>query len=138
MKFHASVVDKLIYLCTNYGGHVKETKLVELVENFRVTPYARNNQETKDLIILVETDVMLQERKARNTPTFDVIPMRLHKSVQDKILDLYHSYSGHIHEVKLRRALSEMDFTPYESKVNGDFCIVLTSDYMNALRHKPA
>jgi hypothetical protein len=138
MKFHASMVDKIVYLCTNYGGYIHETKLTELVSKIRVTPYARLQQESKDQIVLVETEALLKERTMRNTPTMDVVPMELHPTVQSKILDLYRAFSGHIHETKLRRALSELDFTPYESKTTGKFCIVLMSDYMNALRGSPS
>ena len=137
MKFHASVVEHIIKICQNFGGHVEETKLVAHIEQIIVSPYVRTINEKSDSIVLVETNSFLQERKARNIQTFDVIPMRLHQTVRNKIIETYKTYSGYNHEFKLKSALSSMDLTPYESKTQGTNFLVLTEDYMKALRNKP-
>ena len=137
MRFHASVVDKVLHLCTNYGGHADERRLVAFIEGIRVTPYSRENIELRENMVLVDTHQYLTERTNRQLPTGDVIPMRLHPTVQHKIMELYKTYSGHSHELKLRTALAQLDFTPYESKTTGEFCVVLMSDYMKALRGSP-
>jgi len=131
------MVEKLLHLCTNYGGHADERRLVGFIEAIRVTPYSRENIEMRENMVLVDTQQYLTERTSRQLPTSDVIPMRLHPTVQHKIMELYKTYSGHNHEMKLRRSFADLDFTPYESKTSGDFCVVLMSDYMKALRGSP-
>lgn len=137
MRFHASVVDKVLQLCANYGGHADERKLAAFIADVRVTPYPRSNPDARESMVLVDTTQYINERNSRGLITADIIPMVLHNSVQTKIIELYKTYSGHTYESKLRKALSEMDFTPYEQKTTGGFCIVLMSDYMKALRGAP-
>ena len=62
MKLHSSVIEKLIYLWDNYGGHSDYTKLQEKLKELDFTPYEKKtgNQE----IILVLTDDYLQSLKA--------------------------------------------------------------------------
>lgn len=59
MKLHPHVVDKLIYLFENYGGHVNNAKLRQYLAALDLTPYEKKtgNQE----VILVLTEQMMKE-----------------------------------------------------------------------------
>lgn len=132
MKLHASAVDKLLYLCQNYGGHASERKLMTFIEELRFSPYVRTQA---DGIVLVETDQYVTERLARRLPTHDIVPMKLHASAVKKIMDTYDMYGGHENETKLKWSLNHMDFTPYERQLtHGDTVLVITEDYIQVLR----
>jgi hypothetical protein len=137
MKFHASVVEEIIKLCHNFGGHTEETKLRHHIDKLQLSPYVRQVNESKESIILVETSKYLQERQMRRIPAHDVIPMQLHQTVKEKIINIYKTYGGYNQELKLKQALSLLDLTPYESKTQGTNFLVLTQDYMKALQNKP-
>ena len=131
MKLHPTVVQKLLYWCTNYGGHDKETKLVEMINSLRVTPYLRMEG---DGMVLVDTQQYISERTQRGQPTHDIVPMHFHGSVVKKLMELYNMYSGHSNELKLRNAIQFLDYTPYERKITGDATVLLlTSDYMSVI-----
>ena len=126
MKLHKSVVDKLIGWCTNYGGHSNETKLANLFQELRVTPYVRSGESpSKESMVLVETQQYLLELNQRGQVTVGVVPMKLHGTVLNKLMELYKSFSGHAHETKLRRAFQSLDFTPYEAKTTGTYYVVM-------------
>lgn len=138
MKFHASVIEEIIKLCHNFGGHAEETKLRSHINQLVISPYVRITNEKSDSITLVETKQYIKEREIRRIPTNDILPMQLHSSVKEKIINIYKTYSGYNQETKLRKALQNIDMTPYESKTQGTNYLVLTEDYMKALRNKPA
>ena len=135
MRLHPSVVEKVLYWCTNYGGHKDETRLVGMVNSLRVTPYLRTQTESALSMVLVDTQQLVTERIQRGQSIVEVVPMQLHPSASGKIMELYGMYSGHTNETKLRRAIQALDFTPYERRVNEkkDTVLVLTSDYMKTL-----
>lgn len=54
MKLHASVVEKLIYIFQNYGGHKDEKKLKKLIENLDLTPYERKTGVQNIILVLTE------------------------------------------------------------------------------------
>ena len=64
--------------------------------------------------------------------------MRLHKSVVDKIIQIYTNYGGFPDEVRLRRHLEALDLTPYERKSteNQEIILVPTEDYIKELSKK--
>lgn len=63
--------------------------------------------------------------------------MKLHASAIEKLIALFHTYGGSPDEVKLKRLIQQMDFTPYERKQGDqDMILVLTEDYVKALQPK--
>lgn len=130
MKLHPHVINKILYLCTNYGGHKDERKLVAELNNLRLSPYMGDRVN----LSLVDTHAFVQERLTRNMPTNDIVPMRLHSSAIQKIMYAYDMYSGHVNETKLRASIIDLDFTPYERKEQQETILVLTSDYMQTLQ----
>ena len=58
MKLHPHVIDRLVYLFENYGGHVNNAKLKAHLAALDLTPYEKKtgNQE----VILVATDEMMK------------------------------------------------------------------------------
>ena len=134
MRLHQSVTNKLLYWCQNYGGHTDEKKLNDLFLSLRLTPYIRTDPSTTESMVLVETETYLKERTDRQLPTNDIVGMKLHGTVLNKIMNLYKTYSGHSFESKLRDAYTYLDFTPYDSKTTGEYYVVLTEDYLKALR----
>lgn len=130
MKLHPIVINKILYLCTNYGGHKDERKLLAELNQLRLSPYMGD----KVNLCLVDTPMFVQERISRNQPTHDIVPMRLHSSAIQKIMYAYDMYSGHVQETKLRKAIQDLDFTPYERKEARETVLVLTSDYVKTLQ----
>ena len=61
--------------------------------------------------------------------------MKLHASAIEKLVALFHTYGGTPDEVKLKRLIQQLDFTPYERKTtpDQDMILVLTEDYVKAL-----
>lgn len=131
MRFHASMVEKLIQTCINQGGYSEESRLLRSFNEMRVSAYALQNQPG---IVLVDSEKMIMERVQRNQPTQDVIPMRFHGNVIKKLLEMYKSFSGHASENKLRQAFNSLDFTPYQTVTTGESILVLTSDYFEKLQ----
>lgn len=65
--------------------------------------------------------------------------MKLHPSAIDKILHMVQAYGGTSpDEIKLKKIIASMDFTPYERKLTDDqeVILVLTEDYVKALTAK--
>lgn len=59
MKLHPSVIDKLIYLFDNYGGHVNHLKLREKLDSLDLTPYEKKTGGQE--VILVMTEDMMKQ-----------------------------------------------------------------------------
>jgi hypothetical protein len=61
--------------------------------------------------------------------------MKLHASAIEKLISLFNTYGGSPDEVKLKRFIQDLDFTPYEQKTTVDqqMILVLTQDYVKAL-----
>jgi hypothetical protein len=57
MKLHFSVIQKLIYVFQNYGGHENDVKLKEQLVNIDLTPYERKTGN-QDLILVLTEDYM--------------------------------------------------------------------------------
>ena len=131
MRMHKSVVDKMVYLCGNYGGHQNESKLLGHINNIRVSTHILPD----GTMALVDTQLLINERNARRMDIGDIIPMSLHPGVVKKIMYIYDMYAGHSNESKLQTAFSLLDLTPYERSINGtDIVLVLSSDYINVLQ----
>ena len=64
--------------------------------------------------------------------------MKLHGSAIEKIVQICTTYAGSPNESKIKKMLSEIDFTPYERKLNEnqDIVLVLTEDFVNELKNK--
>jgi len=59
MKLHPSVIDKLVYLFENYGGHVNNQKLREKLVAIDLTPYEKKTGGQEVILVLTE-DMMKQ------------------------------------------------------------------------------
>lgn len=64
--------------------------------------------------------------------------MKLHPSAIEKLLHMVQAYGGSPDEVKLKKIIAAMDFTPYERKTTNEqeVILVLTEDYVKALNTK--
>lgn len=60
MKLHKSVIDKLIYYFTTFGGYERETKLRNKLNELDLTPYERKENASGE-VILVTTDDYIKE-----------------------------------------------------------------------------
>ena len=130
MLMHKSVVDKLIYICRNYGGHSFENKLKEQIEAMTLSIHLDQNTNMS----LVETAILIRERQARRIDISDVIPMKFHPTLTRELLRLYEMFSGHSNERKLAQAFASLDLTAYERIVNGnDVVLVPTKEYIRLL-----
>ena len=64
MLLHASVVEKLIRLCDNYGGHREQTKLRQ---EFRRLVFAEYTQESGRKVLVLDDDLKKALREFDNT-----------------------------------------------------------------------
>lgn len=62
MKLHPAVIDKLIYLYENYGGHLNNTKLRAHLNNIDLSAYERKTGE-QDVVLVLTEDMMKALRK---------------------------------------------------------------------------
>lgn len=60
MRLHNSVVEKLLYMFQNYGGHERDTKLRRMIEEVDLTPYERRNTPGQEVILVLTEDYMKQ------------------------------------------------------------------------------
>ncbi len=58
MKLHPHVIEKLIYLFENYGGHANNAKLKQHLAALDLTPYEKKTGGQE--VILVMTDEMMK------------------------------------------------------------------------------
>lgn len=137
MKFHPSVVENIIHNCRNFGGHASERKLRDILNAKRYAIYVGDRKD----MVLVDAERYLKEAVQRQMPTNHIVPMALNTNAFEKIMYYFDLYSGYDTEAKLRNALSNIDFTPYERKVGadrGETILVLTEDYTKALQGTPS
>ena len=64
MLLHDSVVEKLIRLCDNYGGHREQTKLRQ---EFRRLVFAEYTQESGRKVLVLDDDLKKALREFDNT-----------------------------------------------------------------------
>ncbi|MFA5557168.1 MAG: hypothetical protein WDA29_08725 [Flavobacteriaceae bacterium] len=64
--------------------------------------------------------------------------MKLHTSAIDKLIKYFHLYGDSTpDEVRLRRFIEGMDFTPYKRQTNdGEEILVLTEDFIDKLNNR--
>ena len=64
--------------------------------------------------------------------------MKLHAAAMEKLIAIMNTYGGSPDEVKVKRMIQDIDFTPYERKTtdNQEMILVLTDDYVKALNVK--
>jgi len=62
MKLHPNVVEKLIYLYENYGGHLNNTKLRAHLQNIDLSAYERKTGE-QDVVLVLTEEMMKALRK---------------------------------------------------------------------------
>jgi hypothetical protein len=60
MRLHASVIEKLLYIVQNYGGHEHDTKLRNKLNEIDLTPYERRNTPNQEVILVLTEDYMKQ------------------------------------------------------------------------------
>jgi len=54
MKLHSSVVEKLLYLFENYGGHGTHAKLRGFLDGIDLTPYEKKTGDQEVILVLTE------------------------------------------------------------------------------------
>jgi hypothetical protein len=59
MRLHNSVIEKLLYIVQNYGGHEHDTKLRAKLQELDLTPYERR-AGTQEVILVLTEDYMKQ------------------------------------------------------------------------------
>jgi len=59
MRFHATVIDKLLYLFQTYGGYANEDKLRKHISELDLTPYERKSG-TQEIVIVLTEEYMKQ------------------------------------------------------------------------------
>lgn len=62
MKLHPNVIDKLIYLYENYGGHLNNGKLRAHLQNIDLSAYERKTGE-QDVVLVLTEEMMKALRK---------------------------------------------------------------------------
>jgi hypothetical protein len=62
MKLHPNVVEKLIYLYENYGGHLNNGKLRTHLQNLDLSAYERKTGE-QDVVLVLTEEMMKALRK---------------------------------------------------------------------------
>ena len=62
MKLHPNVIEKLIYLYENYGGHLNNTKLRAHLNNLDLSAYERKTGE-QDVVLVLTEEMMKVLRK---------------------------------------------------------------------------
>ena len=62
MKLHPAVIDKLIYLYENYGGHLNNGKLRAQLNNIDLSAYERKTGE-QDVVLVLTEDMVKALRK---------------------------------------------------------------------------
>ena len=62
MKLHPNVVEKLIYLYENYGGHLNNSKLRGHLQNLDLSAYERKTGE-QDVVLVLTEEMMKALRK---------------------------------------------------------------------------
>jgi hypothetical protein len=60
MRLHASVIEKLLYIVQNYGGHEHDHKLRSKLQEIDLTPYERRNTPGQEVILVLTEDYMKQ------------------------------------------------------------------------------
>jgi len=60
MRLHISVVEKLLYIVQNYGGHEHDTKLRTKLQELDLTPYERQHTPGQEVILVLTEDYMKQ------------------------------------------------------------------------------
>jgi hypothetical protein len=60
MRLHTSVIEKLLYIVQNYGGHEHDTKLRNKLNEIDLTPYERRNTPNQEVILVLTEDYMKQ------------------------------------------------------------------------------
>ncbi len=62
MRLHPAVIDKLIYLYENYGGHINNGKLRAHLQNIDLSAYERKTGE-QDVVLVLTEDLRKALRK---------------------------------------------------------------------------
>lgn len=60
MRLHVTVIQKLLYLVQNYGGHENDSKLQQKFEEIDLTPYERQNTSSQEVILVLTEEYMKQ------------------------------------------------------------------------------
>lgn len=60
MRLHTTVIEKLLYLVQNYGGHEHDTKLRNKLNELDLTPYERRNTPGQEVILVLTDDYVKQ------------------------------------------------------------------------------
>ena len=56
MKLHASVIEKLLTIYTNYGGFSDDSKLRAHLQQVDLTPYERKTTANQEMILVLTED----------------------------------------------------------------------------------
>lgn len=136
MKLHNSAIDHIVFLCSNHGGHAKETKLLDAFKRLRFSLYQHRSPdgEAGDLF-LVMTDTLVQMLRASGQTETRVQAFVLHATAIEELMQIYTMWDGYNNQFKLKKALLQWDLSPYERKLDnvGETVLVPTKIYQRAL-----
>jgi len=63
MRLHASVIEKIIQIYTNYGGFQDEIRLKNALNSLDLTPYERKTTQNQEIILVLTEDYVNQLSK---------------------------------------------------------------------------
>jgi hypothetical protein len=134
MKLHPTFIETIAAHAINIGGFTQESRLLAAFTDMRAAIYQRRGQDnTTEPFVLVEAQKFLNERISNKQPISDITVLEFHGSAIKKIYQCYQTFGGHFSELKFKRELAKLDFTPYESKQSRTNFLILTEDYLKAL-----
>lgn len=130
MRLNTTAIDDLVHICTNYGGHTDENKLLAQLNGVRLALYINASDGNVTLVDALK----LHKEMLNRGMTPNIVPMRLHSTTIMKILSEYRINSGHQNESKLKRAFAAIDLTPYDKKVGVEETILVpTEEYVKII-----
>jgi hypothetical protein len=129
MFLHGTAQHSLLLTFQNHAGHREEKHLRSALTKIRLSPYLRKDGSA----ILVETAALIRERQAANAPMNDIVEMRFDNNAVEKLIKFYEIYGGHTNEDRIKKGISELDFTVYQRKTTGEHILVFTQDYINEI-----
>jgi hypothetical protein len=136
MKLHNSAVDRLVYLCSNHGGHAKENKLLDAFRHLRFSLYQHKGPDGEvGELFLVMTDQLIQMLRASGQAEPRVQALVLHATAIEELMQIYTMWDGYSNQLKLKKAFLALDLSPYERKLDnaGETVLVPTKIYQKVL-----
>lgn len=133
MKLHYTIVELWDYWSQTHGGYDNNKRILKLLTDQRLSPVVLN-AETGEMA-LVDATKLYEVTAAKNLSTANVVPLKLHTDVLEKVMNFVNLFAGRSTNEKFKYELKNLDLTPYERQ-NGEGILVLTETYMNKLQAK--